>query len=177
MNQINRDINNRVHQLVRKASSHYDIPFPPPVILMDLLGSDAGQAFPDQNRLRFNLAFYRQDPVRFVRHTVAHEVAHLVAARVFGRRIRPHGQEWQAVMALFRVPAERCHDYDVRHAGRHHFIYGCGCPGREIPLTAVRHNRIKRGVKYQCGHCRSTLVFRFDVRDPVRQQQPILKVG
>ncbi|WP_211829577.1 SprT-like domain-containing protein [Kistimonas asteriae] len=175
VSQIEQDINRRIHQLIRKASHYYDIPFPPPIILMDLLGSDAGQALPGKNRLRFNPALYRQNPTHFVHHIVAHEVAHLIAAKVYGHRIKPHGKEWQAVMTLFQVPPERCHNYDIRHAGRHHFIYGCDCPEREIPLTAIRHNRIQRGVKYHCQHCGSALAFRFDARNP--RQQPIPKTA
>ena len=157
-------INRRIHQLIATASQHYDTPFPPPVILMDLLGSDAGQALPEKNRVRFNPSLYRQNPEHFIHQIVAHELAHLVATRYYGHRIKPHGKEWQAVMSLFQVPPDRCHQYDIRLSGRHHFIYSCHCVGREIPLTAIRHNRIRRGLSYHCLQCGASLKFCFDAR-------------
>ncbi|MCK5894962.1 MAG: SprT-like domain-containing protein [Endozoicomonadaceae bacterium] len=164
MTPVEQDIDKRIHLLITKASQYYEARIPPPAILMDLLGSDAGQALPMKNKVRFNRSLYRQNPKHFVHHIVAHELAHLVAAQIYGHRIKPHGKEWQSIMLLFHVPANRCHHYDISHSGRHHFIYSCACPDREIPLTAIRHNRIHRGIHYHCCDCGSALKFRFDTR-------------
>lgn len=164
VNQVEQDIDRRIHLLIAKASQYYDTPFSPPTILMDLLGSDAGQALPMKNKLRFNRSLYQQNPKHFVHHIVAHELAHLVAAKFYGHRIKPHGKEWQLVMLLFHVPPNRCHHYDISLSGRHYFIYSCACPDREIPLTAIRHNRIRRGTRYHCCDCGYPLTFRFDTR-------------
>ncbi|MCL6271480.1 SprT-like domain-containing protein [Sansalvadorimonas sp. 2012CJ34-2] len=163
------DLHIRVQELIRKASSFYDMPFSPPKILVDLTGADAGQAIPESNLLRFNLHFLRYNRSHFLKHIAAHETAHIVAPKVYGHRIAAHGEEWQGVMnRVFKVPAERLHSYDLRQTGRYRFIYNCRCPKKETPLSAIRHNRRKRGVIYYCSDCGARLRFLYEDKKPFR---------
>ncbi|WP_281648442.1 SprT-like domain-containing protein [Parendozoicomonas sp. Alg238-R29] len=157
------DIDTRIQQLLRAASSYYDMPFSPPKVLLDLTGADAGQAISEDNLLRFNQEFYRHNRNHFVHHIVAHETAHLVAQKVYGHTIAAHGREWQGVMnRVFYVPATCKHNYDLRQSSRYRFIYGCRCSKRETPLSAIRHNRKKRGVVYFCGDCGARYRFLYE---------------
>ncbi len=163
------DLHRRVKQLIRTASNFYDMPFSPPKILIDLTGADAGQAIPESNLLRFNRYFLKHNRSHFLKHVTAHETAHLIAPLVYGNQIRAHGLEWQKVMnRVFRVPAELHHNYDLRQTGRYRFIYSCNCPDRETPLSAIRHNRRKRGVIYYCCDCRRRLRFLYEDRNPCK---------
>ena len=73
---------------------------------------------------------------------VPHELAHLIVYQVFGR-VKPHGQEWQAVMTqLFNLPADTCHQFDVESVQGKMFAYQCECQTHY--LTIRRHNRIQR---------------------------------
>ncbi|WP_152485969.1 SprT-like domain-containing protein [Methylohalobius crimeensis] len=127
----------------------------------DLKGQAAGQMQIRQGkvRLRFNAVLMRDNREHFLRVTVAHELAHAVAYWVYGKKIQPHGEEWQSIMALFGLEPRRCHDYDVTHAQvrrLQRFTYRCGC--REHDLTSIRHRRIQEGERtYVCKHCREKL--------------------
>ena len=145
---------------MEQAEKYYEADFPRPSIVLNLRGADAGQALPDRNMLRFNLAFFSRDPAHYLRQVVAHEVAHLVSFRIFGRNIRPHGKEWRQVMTkAFKLPATRCHSYDLSFTGRYPHIYQCGCPDKRINLSQIRHRRALKGVIYLCQHCGEKLQF------------------
>lgn len=156
-------IQKRIWELLGSASDYYDMPFAPPRILVDLTGADAGQAIYDDNLLRFNMDFCRHNHRHFLRNIVAHEMAHLVAPKVYGSDIVVHGEEWQEVMTkVFSVTPANFHSYDLRQSPRYRFIYGCRCRKKETPLSAIRHNRIRRGVLYFCGDCGSRLNFLYE---------------
>lgn len=131
---------------------------PDPALRFDLRGQAAGQAVWHRKQrplLRFNLDIARRHPEDFLERTVAHEVAHLVTTACHGR-VRPHGPEWQAVMAHLGIARPtRCHDYaldesEVRRQRR--WSYACACSRHELSTT--RHNRIQNaGVRYHCRRC------------------------
>ncbi|MTI12740.1 SprT family zinc-dependent metalloprotease [Sansalvadorimonas verongulae] len=159
------DIHTRIQQLLNIASAHYGMPFSPPRILVNLSGADAGQAIPEDNLLRFNQDFCRHNPQHFIHHIVGHETAHLVAQTVYGHTIAAHGQEWQGVMKrVFHLPPATTHNYDLRYSPRYRFIYGCRCPKRETPLSAIRHNRQKRGIVYFCADCGTRYSYLYEAR-------------
>lgn len=143
--------------LLRLAAGHYGLPVPRVDIRFDLRGQAAGQArLPLRGRpiIRYNPQLLLENGERFLRRTVPHETAHVVAYQRHGPRIRPHGEEWKSVMALLGADARRCHDYDtgtarVRRLTRH--AYHCDC--REHALTSIRHNRIRAGQRYLCRVC------------------------
>jgi SprT protein len=143
--------------LLRRAAEHYGIPAPRVEIRFDLRGRAAGQVrLPARGRpvIRYNPLLLAQNDTDFLGRTVPHEAAHVVAFRLHGRRIRPHGPEWKAVMGLFGADSARCHDYDLsaipsRRFARH--PYRCGC--REHALTSIRHNRVLAGQVYLCRAC------------------------
>ncbi|SEI91664.1 SprT protein [Pseudomonas linyingensis] len=156
----------RVEACYQQAEAFFDCRFLRPQISLRLRGLKAGVAHLTENRLRFNAQLYRENREHFLRQTVAHEVAHLVAHQRFGAGIRPHGREWQQIMLkVYGLPAERCHSYEVKRRQRP-YLYRCQCPDGEFPFTPQRHALVLRGRSYLCRRCRATLVFSGEQRQP-----------
>lgn len=149
----------RVEACFLQAERFFDRRFARPEVSLRLRGLKAGVAHLDENRLRFNAQLYRENREHFLRQTVAHEVAHLVAHQLYGARIRPHGSHWQAIMRqVYDLPAERCHHYAVERRQRH-YLYRCQCPDGEFAFTPQRHALVLRGRQYLCRRCRGPLRF------------------
>ncbi|WP_448216576.1 SprT family zinc-dependent metalloprotease [Endozoicomonas sp. 2B-B] len=150
----------RVSELYCLAERHFLKRFPRPRISLSLRGETAGQAWTEKNLLRLNKQLLKENQEHFLKHTVGHEVAHLIAHQLFGRKIRPHGREWQLIMQeVFRLPARRTHSYNTSNASKRPFLYSCSCAGKTIPLSSIRHNRAVRGAVYLCAQCREPLKF------------------
>jgi SprT protein len=126
-------------------------------IRFDLRGQTAGQAIvPRKGKpvIRYNSQLLQENGEGFIRRTVPHETAHIAAHFLHGPRIRPHGEEWRALMALYGADPSRCHSYDTsRSTARRlsRYRYRCGC--REHELTSIRHNRVLKGMRYLCRAC------------------------
>jgi SprT protein len=144
-------------ELLAQAAHHFGVAFPAPTLRFDLRGKTAGQARTRDGRaceIRYNLALLARHPEDFLARTVPHETAHLVAFRLCGPRVKPHGHEWEAIMRLFGAEPSRCHNYDIaglqtRRLRR--FAYRCDC--RSHQLTSIRHKRILAGQVYLCRQC------------------------
>lgn len=130
-------------------------------IRFDLRGGAAGQArFGGKGPwvIRYNPILLRENPQSFIAQTVPHEVAHLLAYLRHGRRIRPHGPEWRAIMLQLGAAPERCHRYDLTRVPRRAlrvFPYHCGCGDHE--LSTIRHHRVLAGQTYLCRRCTNPL--------------------
>ena len=151
----------RTRALLKQGAVHYRVPTPEAEIRFDLRGKSAGQArFPARGQpvIRYNPQLLVENGERFLSRTLPHEVAHIIAHRLFGQDIRPHGAEWQAIMQMFGADSNRCHDYDTSRAGTRRltrYAYHCNC--REHALTSIRHNRILAGQVYYCRSCGKAL--------------------
>jgi SprT protein len=151
----------RVTELLMRAERRFGVAIAPAQIRFDLRGRAAGQFRSRDGRhceLRFNGELMLRHGERFLDRTVPHETAHLVAFRLHGPRVRPHGTEWQDIMRLFGAAPERCHDYDVgglqtRRLRR--YPYQCAC--RSHQLSSIRHQRVLRGQIYLCRSCGAVL--------------------
>lgn len=153
-------LNARVEACYQLAEAFFKRRFPRPEVSLKLRGQKAGVAHLDENLLRFNLQLYRENSEDFLRQTVAHEVAHLIAHQMFGPRIRPHGEEWQLVMrGVYELPPNRCHTYAITRRQGSRFVYRCGCAGGEFDFTAQRHALVSKGRRYICRRCKATLSF------------------
>lgn len=151
----------KIEECYQVANEYYGEEFPLPEVMYDLNGQVAGYASYKANRIRLNydcLVNYSED---MINQTVPHEVAHLIAYRVFmlgrGIRIKPHGWEWRSVCGVLGIPATRCHSYEVKPARKvaRPYVYSCAC--REWPTTRCLHKRMERGHTYTCNDCRTQL--------------------
>ena len=153
-------LNNRVETCYQLAERFFNRRFERPEVSFKLRGQKAGVAHLQQNLLRFNPQLYRENREHFLKQTVAHEVAHLVAHQMFGHGIRAHGEEWQLIMqGVYELPADRCHNYEVPRRPTSHYIYRCRCAERDFPFSSRRHALVGKGRRYFCRSCRATLVF------------------
>lgn len=150
----------RVEACYQQAEAFFKQPFARPQISFKLRGQKAGVAHLTENKLRFNLQLYRDNHEDFLRQTVPHEVAHMIAHQLFGPRIQPHGEEWQLIMrGVYELPPHRCHSYEVERRKVNRFIYRCGCTDGEFPFSAQRHALVAKGRRYYCRRCKVTLSF------------------
>src|SRR3989338_1219589 len=87
-----------VETCYRRAEIHFQRRFERPRLTLDLRGMAAAVAHTTGNVIRFNRRLFERNTADFLRHTVPHEVSHLLARRLHGRGIAPHGDEWAAIM-------------------------------------------------------------------------------
>ncbi|PZP24151.1 SprT family zinc-dependent metalloprotease [Pseudomonas kuykendallii] len=159
-------LNARVEACYQLAEAFFKRRFPRPEVSLKLRGQKAGVAHLDENLLRFNPQLYRENSEDFLRQTVAHEVAHLIAHQVFGPSIRAHGEEWQLVMrGVYELPPNRCHSYAITRRPRSCFVYRCKCVDGEFDFSAQRHALVGKGRRYVCRRCKGTLSFTGEKRE------------
>lgn len=126
-------------------------------IRFDLRGKTAGQVrirARGHYLIRYNLELLKRGGADFLKRTVPHEVAHVLAYHQHGPNIRPHGREWQRIMRQLGAEPTRCHDYDVTGLGTRqlrYFAYHCGCMDHR--LSSIRHNKVAKGQRYLCRRC------------------------
>ena len=99
------------------------------------LSSTAGLAHHSNAQIDLNPRLKRFAPEEPQR-TLLHELAHLIAHdRASGRRIKPHGQEWQNACSELGIPGEkRCHDLPLANRViKRKLAYQCRCCGTIVP--------------------------------------------
>lgn len=158
-------LHQRVEACYQLAETFFRKRFARPEVSLKLRGQKAGVAHIQENKLRFNAQLYRDNPDDFLRQTVAHEVAHLIAYAQFGARIQPHGAEWQLIMqGVYGLPPLRCHTYAIQRRRCTRYIYRCQCVEHEFPFSSRRHALVQRGQRYICRRCRAPLTFNGEQR-------------
>lgn len=158
------EILQKVGECFSIASQRFNRAFVMPEVDFSLRGTTAGQAIPMAWKLRFNLDLAYANRDHFLTHTVPHEVAHLVANSVYGKNCG-HGWEWKHIMtAVFKIPAIRCHSYDVSHCRARRtsrFIYRCGCG--TVRIGPKHHKMIQQRAangcasRISCRTCRKSI--------------------
>jgi SprT protein len=121
------------------------------------LTSTAGRAFLQEGRLEFSKTLYTQNVEAFLNDTVPHELAHIVAFRVFGDK--GHGVHWKHVMNFLGFEPTRCHSYAVqKRSTAKVYKYVCKCEGKTHEVSAQRQAWINKGKMYQCTTCGTRIV-------------------
>lgn len=150
----------RVEHCYQQAEAFFKRAFVRPEVSFKLRGQKAGVAHLTENKLRFNPQLYQENRDDFLKQTVPHEVAHMIAHQLFGAHIQPHGEEWQLIMrGVYELAPNRCHTYAVQRRTVNRFIYRCSCPDGEFPFSAQRHALVSKGRRYFCRRCKATLNF------------------
>lgn len=146
-----------------QAEKIFDRKFARPPILFDLRGTTAGmyKVFGQRRWIRYNPWIFAKYYELNLQDTVPHEVAHFIIDEVYGKRAKPHGLEWQDLMARFNADPGVTFNLDLsdipQRQQRTH-PYSCHCGTHEVSST--RHNRVLRGRgKYQCRNCDGELVY------------------
>jgi SprT protein len=145
---------------LERAAGRWPSVLAPVSVSLALRGRTAGDVCARTAAIRYNGELLARHGAAFLAEIVPHEVAHVVVARAFPGRRRPHGPEWREVMRFFGVHARSCHGFETtpaRRVGR--ILYRCACPTPHL-LTPRAHRRIRRGfATYHCRQCRQTLVW------------------
>jgi SprT protein len=150
---------NKIEECYEMAEKLYRKSFPRPTCDYLKKGSTAGVAYLRGNRVSLNLVLLLENPEHFIKQTVPHEVAHLIAWQVY--QCGNHGRGWKNVMKLcFNLEPDRCHTYDVSNVKRIRkalpkYLYKCGCT--EYKVGPAVHNRILSGKKYICRKCKADI--------------------
>ncbi|WP_372522528.1 SprT-like domain-containing protein [Sulfuricaulis sp.] len=148
-----------VNACFRRAEIHFQRRFERAQLAFNLRGMAAAVAYPARNAIRINRRLLDQNAEDFLLNTIPHEVSHLIAYRVHGQGIAPHGAEWAAIMReVYGLKPLRCHNYDVCSGLTAAYWYRCGCDAGHT-FTTRRHNNARRGRLYLCRRCRQPLRF------------------
>ena len=145
-------------QICEKA---FQTTFPIPTIRFELKGRRAGYARYRENLINLNYDLLIRNPEDFVKRTVGHEAAHLIAYLKFPSLSRPHGQEWASVMRLIQQEPTRCHSYEVSEVAqksRNKWEYACVCGPNHL-LGQAAHKRAQTWQKYTCRKCKQIIKF------------------
>lgn len=156
---IDQRLYTTVENCYRLAENYYQRRFDRPTLNFKLRGMAAATAHVMQNTIRFNRALLEQNTEDFLINTVPHEISHLIAYRLHGHRIAPHGAEWATIMRqVFGLKPQRCHQYAVRPRSKIAYYYRCACAEGHA-LGARRHHNALRGRRYYCRRCRHFLQY------------------
>jgi SprT protein len=145
------------------ARQLYNVEIPLIAVEFNLTGHTIGMyKHSKQARIiRYNELVFAKYFEENLRDTVPHEVAHYVVDMQYGRRkVRPHGAEWQSVMADFGADNSRTANYDLSGIPKRQYStvpYACGCQQHDLGIR--RHNKVlKRKISYHCRQCGDELV-------------------
>jgi SprT protein len=105
------------------AEKKFKTKFEMPEIRYNVKSTTAGLAYHQKWLIRYNLILLVENEEHFLKHTVPHEVAHLINRQVNKpadgkKKLMPHGKEWKDIMALFGIPADVKHTYDCASIDR-----------------------------------------------------------
>ena len=132
-----------------------------PKITYGLRGSDAGQAFMEQNRIDLNLVLFRENFEDAIQNTVPHEIAHLEAWRLGLKRGDFHAGIWKRLMTKFRAAPIACHNLDVTSASSRtgYFTYQCRCSSPNMVSLEMHHRIQETPELFRCKECKQLLRF------------------
>jgi SprT protein len=127
-----------------------------PKITYGLRGTDAGQAFMEQNRLDLNLVLFRENFEDAIVNTIPHEVAHVEAWRRGLTRGNFHAGIWKQLMIQFRAAPIACHNLDVTTASSRtgYFTYRCLCNSGNMVSLETHHQIQAAPELFRCRHCK-----------------------
>lgn len=133
-------------------------------VLFDLKGTTAGmfRAHGRKREIRYNPWIFAKYWQVNLEGTVPHEVAHYIVHEVYGAgRVKPHGQEWQALMHYFEADPEVTFKLDLEDVPQRRqrtHAYRCDC--RDHDVSTTRHNRMLKGKgQYLCRYCNGRLIY------------------
>lgn len=108
-------------------------------------------------KLRFNLAYMRLDINEYLKNTVPHEVAHLVALHI-DMNSKPHGELWKEICITLGGNGKRLNNYFSVDTIYKDKVKCTGC-GLVLPVSKRMYNSIASGRSiYRDKKCKSILI-------------------
>jgi SprT protein len=152
-------ITTETQRFIDQTHQHFSLKPRQVSISFDVKGSAWGYFAKKGNNyfIRYNPFLFGRYFEEGIKDTIPHEVAHYAVTRLTPhQRCKPHGNEWQSVMALFGIENPSVtHQSDMtgipcRRQRRFSYVCRCG----KVELSATRHNRLQHhGAKYICRKC------------------------
>ena len=142
-------------EYIDKVNSIFKMNLPYPTIRCDITGRNGGTANSGRWEVNYNKHFLSNHTEHFLKQTVGHEVAHLVASRLGGRH---HDNIWKSVMRRLGLTPDRCHSYDITALPGYKdnkITMVCDC--QEHHVSSILRNKILNGSGHRCQHCKSPL--------------------
>lgn len=158
---LQQRVANHSRMLVAMAKKHWpDAVIPNIKSTFKLRGHAAGVACTVSNTVDYNSYLLDKYREAFIGEIVPHEVAHIIASKVYKGYLRPHGREWQAVVLFFGATPRATHTFETKSARRiKRYSYLCECDQPHF-FTARSHRRAQRKyVEYSCQVCKQKLVY------------------
>ncbi|MEP1470343.1 MAG: SprT-like domain-containing protein [Halieaceae bacterium] len=154
----------RTHHYIERAGELLEYSFAVVPVEFDLRGTTAGmfKSYGKKHWIRYNPWIFAKYYEENLRDTVPHEVAHYIIHHLYDtKRVKPHGPEWQALMAAFGADPGVTFNLDLsgipQRRQRSH-PYRCHC--QDHAVSSTRHNRVQKGkASYQCRSCHGDLVY------------------
>lgn len=120
---LSEDLRKKVEEKMKEcyaiAAKHYKLSFEFPEIRYDIKSWMGGLAYYKKNLVRYNLILLVENEEDYIATTVPHEVAHLIAYKVWEndttpnkKKLMPHGKIWKDVMGVLNVEPRVKHTYD-----------------------------------------------------------------
>ena len=152
------EVEESITRALNILEKHFDRSFERPSVIYDLKGHTAGIAKIQDNTIRLNTELLYSHHDDMIHRTVPHEVAHIVQYVLYPQS-KSHGGEWEYIMHILGLPADRTHSYKTTASRKHKrpFIYLCNCG--DHPVTIVLHRRMQKGRVYHCRKCGGKLRF------------------
>ena len=133
-----------------------NVPVKMPTVRFDLRGHTAGQALLGKWTIRINQELFEREGFEELYDTVGHEIAHLIAWRVY--KERGHAHYWTLIMCKFGLSPDRCHTMKTRPSRRvRRWTYVCDC--QEFRVSTCIHHKIQRGYTRICKRCTGVLEY------------------
>jgi len=121
-----------------------------------LRGTAAGIAYSRINMVNFNPGIAEENLEHFLKQTVPHEVAHLVANYYYCMNCG-HNHKWKYIMRMvYGLEPKRCHNYDVKnHVVRKTYIYKYKCGCQNGVAVGPKHHKVlqSRPLAVRCKTC------------------------
>lgn len=150
--QITQRISDKIRESIETANRLWSRSLELPSFQYKQMGVVAGKARPTEWRIFINPDFLSNGTLeQIINVTVPHEVAHLIAFRLFSDH--GHGRWWKYVMTHLGLPPKRCHNYSLEGVKtRTRRTVACKCPtcGEEFKITPYRENQIRNGRRIFC---------------------------
>jgi predicted SprT family Zn-dependent metalloprotease len=112
-----------------------------------------GRSTPARGRITLHHAL-RDAPSALVTEVLCHEAAHVAAFHLYGRRVRPHGEEWRRLVVAAGYTPRTCAEYPPATLSsrasptRPRFLYDHRCPVCHTTRSARRPVS-----RWRCSEC------------------------
>ncbi|WP_372747988.1 SprT-like domain-containing protein [Litorivivens sp.] len=155
---LHADIRRAFDEAYARAVTHLQYRDGKPELSFELRSARmAGRATPHKNLIEINKVIFANNAEwDFVYDTIAHEMAHIVASRMY--RSRGHDKAWKQVASALGATPKASAAFDTtgaevrKQSKRKTYPFVCRC--QQFEFGAQRFANFLKGSRYQCRACK-----------------------